>query len=146
MTTRRSNPRRKTLALLALAISLALGCASSRANLLRRGEVSVQTEAPRHITLSVSGVYQVENQVEVSGRVWRHRSSPSGLYTGHIDAEIVHPDGKVTSFHDVASRLSNIRKGLGRRAFFVAKIEGRLDQGSKLRLEFHRGRRHPHET
>ena len=81
---------------IALTVSLAAtvfltACASGVENFARDSLLSIKTESPRKVTLSVSGIYQKGENVEVTGRVWRHRSSPAGLYSGHVDVEITNP-------------------------------------------------------
>ena len=57
-----------TVCLAALVILPA--CVSGVANLVRDNRVTIQTESPRKITLSVNGVYQKGAYLEISGGVF----------------------------------------------------------------------------
>jgi hypothetical protein len=124
---------------LAAAVSLT-ACASGVANLVRDSRLSIKTESPRKVTLSVSGIYQRGENVEVTGRVWRSRLSLAGLYSGHVDVEIANPDGTVAASTGVATTPRFIKRGLGRGARFSTQVAARIERGTAVRLSFHRGK------
>lgn len=115
-------------------------CLSGVSNLAHDDRVTIQTESPRKVSLSVSGIYQRGEYVEVSGRVWRHRLSPSGLYSGHVDVEVVDPDGKISTTAGVPTFPRFIKRGLRHTARFSAQIEAQIERGTVVRLKFHRGK------
>lgn len=132
---------RYSLVTISLAALVALpACASGVANLARGRQLTIQTESPPKITLSVSGIYQKGETVEINGRVWRHRMSPSGLYSGHVDVEIVDPDGTVAASTGVPTFPRFIRRGLGRTARFSTQVSAQIEPGTVVRLSFHRGK------
>ena len=102
--------------------------------------MTIKTESPRKVSLSVSGIYQRGEYVEVSGRVWRHRLSPAGLFSGHVDVEIVNSDGTVAATNGVPTFPRFLKRGLRHTARFSTQIEGRVDPGTVVRLSFHRGK------
>jgi len=115
-------------------------CLSGMTNLARDSGVTIQTESPRKISLSVSGIYQQGEYVEISGRVRRHPLSPSGLYSGHVDVEITDPDGTVRATTGVPTSPRFIKKGLKHTARFSTQVEAQVEQGTVIRLTFHRGK------
>lgn len=121
------------------AVLVLTACLSGVSNLAQDDRVTIQTESPRKVSLSVSGVYQRGGFVEVSGRVWRHRLSPTGIYSGHVDVEVVVPDGTISTTTGVPTYPRFIRRGLRHTARFSAQVEAQVQQGTVIRLEFHRG-------
>jgi hypothetical protein len=120
-------------------VSFEPACASSTGNLVRDRRLTICTESPKYTTLWVSGVYQNGEEIEISGRVWRHPLSPSVSYTGHVDVDIVGSDGRFVAKNDVRCNPRNIKKGSGKSSRFSARVMGRVDQGGVIRLTFHRG-------
>ena len=122
-----------------LAAALVLpACLSGVSNLAHDDRVTIQSESPRKVSLSVSGISQNGKYVEVSGRVWRHRLSPSGLYRGHVDVEIVESDGTVKIATGVPTSPRYIKRGLRHTARFSTQVEAQVEHGAVLRLRFHR--------
>ena len=113
-------------------------CLSGVSNLAHDDRVMIQFESPRRFSVSVSGIYQKGIHVEVSGRVWRHRLGPSGLYSGHVDVEIVDSDGMVTTTTGVPTSPRYIKRGLRHTARFSTQVEAQIENGAVLRLRFHR--------
>jgi len=114
-------------------------CIAGDANLARDGQVTIQIESPLKSTLAVSGIYQEEEFVEISGRVWRHSLSFGVLYTGHVDVRISDPDGTVASVSDVPCYPRDIKKGSRNSATFSTRIKTQMNLGTVVRLRFHRG-------
>ena len=114
-------------------------CLSGVSNLARAGGVTIQIESPQKVSLSVNGIYQQGDYVEISGRVRRHDLSPSGLYRGHVDVEIVESDGTVKTATGISTFPRFLKKGLRHTARFSTQLEGQIDQGTVVRLRFHRG-------
>ena len=114
-------------------------CLSGVSNLARDSRLSIKTESPRKVTLSVSGIYQKGENVEVTGRVWRHRLSPAGLYSGHVDVEITNPDGTAAAITGVRTYPRFIKRGLRHTARFSTQVKAEVEQGTVVLLRFHRG-------
>jgi len=115
-------------------------CLLGVANLARDSRVTIQTESPRKVSLSAGGIYQKRDNVEISGRVSRHRLRPAGRYSGHFDVEIIDPDGTVVATTDVPTTPRFIKKSLRHAARFSTQIEAQVAHGSVVRLRFHRGK------
>ena len=122
-----------------VAVSSVPACASSARNLAHDNRLTICTESPQYTTLWVSGVYQNGEELEISGRVWRHPLSPIVLYTGHVDVDIVGADGRMVAKNDVPCNPRFIKKGSGKSSRFSARVMARVDQGGVIRLTFHRG-------
>ena len=135
----RTKRNRIVLAASLAATAILTACASGAANLARDSRLSIKTESPQKVTLSVSGIYQNGENVEVTGRVWRHRSSPAGLYSGHVDVEITNPDGTVAATTGVRTFPRFIKRGLRHTARFSTHIKAEVEQGTVVHLRFHRG-------
>jgi hypothetical protein len=108
--------------------------------LARNNQVGIETESPRKVTLSVSGVYQNGEIVEVNSRVSRHLQGPAGLYSGHIDVEIANPDGSVATTTGVPTFPHFIKRGSKHAARFSIQMAVRIERGTVVRLSFIRGK------
>ena len=66
--------------------------------------------------------------------------SPSGLYSGHVDVEIVDSDGTVAASTGVPTVPHFIKKGLKNTARFSTQVNAQIEPGTVVRLSFHRGK------
>jgi hypothetical protein len=114
-------------------------CASGGANLVKEGRLTIETEAPEEITLSVKGAYEENEQIEIKGVVWWQRHSPDKLYSAHIDIEIVGPDGTVSTEEGVPLRRLFVHRATRQSARFTAHVETEAREDSTIRLTFHQG-------
>jgi len=122
------------------AVAVLSACASGAANLARDSGLAVKIESPPKVSTSVSGIYQDGENVEISGRVWRHRLGSSGLYSGHVDVEIENPDGSISEKTGVPTFPHFIRRGLRHAVWFSTKFTAEIRQGTIVHVRFHRGR------
>jgi hypothetical protein len=117
-------------------------CASGRINLVEEGRLEIETEAPEEITISVKGVFEEEELVEIKGVVWWQPGSPDELYTAHIDIEILGSDGSATTEAGVPLRRIFLHRAIRQRARFSALVEPFVMEGATVRVIFHRD---PHD-
>jgi hypothetical protein len=112
-------------------------CASGRINLVEEGQLKIETEAPEEITISVKGIYEEDELVEIKGVVWWQRGSPEELYAAHIDIEIVGSDGSVTTDVGVPLRRIFLHRAKRQRARFSGLVRTSVRGDATIRVIFH---------
>jgi hypothetical protein len=121
-------------------ISILSGCASGGINLVEEGRLRIETEAPEEITISVKGVYEEDELVEIKGVVWWQRGSPDELYSAHIDIQVVRGENTVINENGVPlRRIFVFRGGTRQRARFSGLVEPFVIEDATLRVIFHQG-------
>ena len=125
-----------------VALAFFPACASRGTNLVEESQLKIDTEAPEEITISVKGVYEEDELVDIKGVVWWQPGSPDELYTAHVDIEIVGSDGPVTAEVGVPLRRIFLHRAKRQRARFSALVEPLVMEDATLRVIFHQG---PHD-
>ena len=78
-----------TVSIAAMALA---GCATG-VDLVKQGSVSLEKVHSEKVRVTLVSVFQDGPQLRVSGRVWRRRAF-QGHARGHVDVEVVGPDGR----------------------------------------------------
>ena len=121
---------------------LLTACISGEVNLLDERRMTIETEGPEEVEISVSAVVEEQDSVEIRGVVWWARNSPSMLKYGHIDIEIIDSEG--TSWIDSGVPIHTIfvHRGVRQRARFTAHPPAEVDEGATILVRFHKSTRH----
>jgi len=123
--------------LLSLALNTAaLGCTSLAPDLVSQGAVTVEHDPSRYSPhWSRVSVRRTESGTAISGEVHK-RSFRRGKLSGHVDIEVVSPDGtiliKMTTPYGYSSSTGQIQ-----RADFSAVLPVQVREGSTVRLIHH---------
>jgi hypothetical protein len=124
------------LAFLALATA---GCATTRINLVKKGDVTIHLVPTKNVSVKTLHVYQNGDDVQTSGIVTRDHffRRPE---SGHVDITVYGPDG--TIIRNLTTSYTPRRSGRrrGRQSYFSVKLrEFRLSQGSFIKAAYHKG-------
>lgn len=117
-------------------------CISGEVNLLDERRVTIETEGPEQVEISVSAVVEEQDSVEIRGVVWWARNSPSMLKYGHIDIEIINSEGMSWIETGVPIHTIFVHRGVRQRARFTAHLMAEVDKESAVLVRFHEGTRH----
>lgn len=121
---------------------LLTACISGEVNLLDERRMTVATEGPEQVEISVSAVVEEQDTVEIRGVVWWARNSPSMLKYGHIDIEIINSGGMSWIETGVPIHTIFVHRGVRQRARFTAHPVAEVDDGATILVRFHKGSRH----
>ena len=114
----------------------ALGYASLEPDLVRQGAVTMEYNPSRYSAhWSRVSVRRTESGTAISGE-FHKRSFHRGKLTGHVDIEIVSPDGAFLAQTTAPYGYSNAT-GKIQRAGFSAVLSVQVPQGSTVRLSHH---------
>ena len=125
------------LGILSLAlIAAAMGCASLAPDLVSRGAVTVDHNPSRYSAhWSHVSVRRTESGTAISGEIHK-RSLRRGKLGGHVDIEVVSPDGtiftKMTTPYGYGSSTGHVQH-----AGFSAVLPVQVPEGSTVRLIHH---------
>lgn len=110
------------------------GCASNGINLVSSGAVKVEVVPTEDETIVGSDVFQDESGLFISGRV--HTGGYEPLEKGHVDVEILNPDG--TPIKQCVHYFHLVTRKLDKTAPFYAHLRPvNLPQGAIIRLTYH---------
>jgi hypothetical protein len=109
--------------------------ASNQVNLVENGTVSLEFVPNKGIPVSKAYVYQDGGDLVILGKV--KRSYGSANVTGHVDIEILDPDG-ITLKKTTATHVPRIvrRKG-ARETSFTVRLPIIPPKGASIRLSYH---------
>lgn len=117
-------------------------CLSGKTNLVKGGQLTIETQAPERISMSVTNVYEENADVEILGIVWWQRNSPANLSRAHVDVEVVRPYEPVFFEYDVPLRQLFVFRRSRHFARFSGRLTTHVVDGTIIRLIFHEGVRH----
>lgn len=113
-------------------------CASNCVNLLKDGTLKLETISSRGYYISKVHANQVNDELEITGKV--KRRSYSGTGGGHVDITIISPDGevleKLSTFY--VPRMIPSRRMHTRESRFEVRLPTIPPTGSKVRVAYHR--------
>ncbi len=112
--------------------------ASHCGNLLKDGTLTLEHASSEGYYISKVHVNQVDDGIEISGKV--KRRSYAGIGGGHIDITIINPEGEVLkelSTH-YSPRVIPMRRVHTRESGFEVNLSMIPPKGSKIRVALHR--------
>ena len=122
-------------------------CASDRANLVDKGEVSIERVPSKRVYFRGIRVFQDDSEVLITGRVKsRSYSQPD---SGHVDIAIVSSEGEVLEKVSASHTPSTFPRRGGRRHIgvrFDVPLAIVPPKGSNVRLSYHRGSKSDSKT
>lgn len=121
-----------------LAVVLAAGCASAGKDLVRDGAIEVEKVASSQATITSVRVIQEGEEMLIRGQVQR-RPIGRGPIPGHIDLEVIGPDGGVLELATLDHHRRSVRS---RYAEFHGTLTTTPPAGSTIRVT-HDTRAHP---
>lgn len=116
----------------------ASGCMGKHIDLVGAGTVELDVVQPLLARISGVTVRQGKQDVHVSGLVQREALSGQPL-SGHVDVEVLHPDGRVLERNNVRLPQQRSHRGGRYSEFFHVYIPGRLADGTSVRIRYHCG-------
>ena len=137
---------RKFAALTAIALATSLSaCAVSWRNFAEDGTVKVETEGTERVRVARVDVRRESDQTVVRGEteypIWEH----FGAFRGHVDIDMIGPDGTKTSRHGVALKKKLIRgRQTWPRTYFAGYFQYEPARGTVVRVVYHSGQ-HVHD-
>lgn len=121
--------------IVAAAVSLLVGCSSKRVD-LADADVTLEIESPRTARITSVQVLQHEQGATVHGRIHRPTPPHYAVY-GHVDIEVIEPDGRVTRRWDVPLHSHAIPRQGTDGLHFEQRIPTTLPAGTVIRLRQH---------
>lgn len=116
----------------------AIGCATPGAGPTQIGDVTVSSESSRYAEIMHVRLYRVDDGLTVQGEL-RRRGGGRAAIPGHIDLEILRPDGSQLHIDDVSYRRMRARSNS---AVFTRHIPEAPAPGSRVRVLHHYGQDH----
>lgn len=115
------------------------GCSSSKIDLVADKTVTLEERAPEGVHLEAVALDD-DGYLLVKGTI--HSERASEVVGGHLHVSVVEPSGNLLCELQVSIREERLlARQLPKRGFFMVKILGRPQTGSKLLVEYHpRGR------
>ncbi len=114
------------------------GYASHCVDLLKDGTFKLEPVPSKGYYLSNVQAHQVDNGLEITGKV--KRRSHAGLGGGHVDITIVSPEGKLLEKHSTfySPRIIPMRRMHMRESGFEVRLPKIPPDGSTIRIAHHR--------
>lgn len=123
------------LGVLSFALWVLPGCTLGAKDLIHEGSVRLETVPSRHAKFAHIHVYQSGPDMTLFGALYqRHQVSVPSRLHGHIDVQVLDPDGAL--LQEVPTRIHRKDKRW-HRAWFRLPISESLPEGSTLRLRHH---------
>ena len=111
------------------------GCATTCVNLVKTGNVIVEVVPTEDEYIGSTHVYQNDKELVISGRVHTQGYAPT-LEKGHVDVEIINPDG--TLIKQCVHYFKLLPRKLDLTVPFEAHLQPlNLPKGTKVRLTYH---------
>jgi len=125
----------RVASILGIAGMVSFGCAPHRVDLVERNKLLVRRIPSTNIYVSRVFVYQVGDELEISGRVKRRRDAiPTG---GHVDIALVHPDGRILERVSVPYSPRIIRRRWAQESFFQVRLSPIPPEGTTIYTTYH---------
>lgn len=125
------------ISIAALTIFSTSGMSSS--DLIEKSIVRIEVKEPGPVRITQAFVYREDGLSVVRGEaafpIWKS----FGIFSGHIDIDIVSPGNVALKKHNVPLVRKRIPKRRGRRAFFISRLETELSKGAIVRIAYHMG-------
>ena len=105
-------------------------CGTAPINIAREGTVNLEYSSSRNLHFSLVGIYRNEVGVLITGELHK-RSHGRGSIPGHIDIEIISPDGAILAIKSTNYKRGSIKS---RRSQFAVEILIDLPINSTVRI------------
>lgn len=123
----------------AVAAASISGCSSQRSNLVKMGELFIETIPSTRVYLSDITAKQEGDELVISGKVSRRNTAFSG--SGRVDVAVVSPSGVVIDTANVPYTPKILSKTPGARKHRSSHFEARLrcvpSEGTVIRVAYH---------
>jgi hypothetical protein len=127
----------KQLALALGILTIVIGCATARKDLVESGTVTIQRVDSKAVYLSGVAVVEKEDHIVVSGWVKRHYGWSLG--DGHVDIAVLNPQQETIEKISTDYTPGVIPRRKSRRSHFKVELPLRnLERGSSVWVGFHR--------
>tara|TARA_R110002110_G_scaffold135312_2_gene319291 strand:+ start:5035 stop:5442 length:408 start_codon:yes stop_codon:yes gene_type:complete len=114
------------------------GCELFPPTLVEQGIVTIDIKNSHPVSVSRATVYREDRQIVVRGKALYPLGVPRGMFHGHMDINIVLPNGESIKRTDVRLTLERIPED-GREASFVARFAIDPPRGTVVHLVYHDG-------
>ena len=108
-------------------------------DLIKQGIVRTDIEESEPVQVTHATVYREDEITVVRGEAAFPPWYSFGIFSGHIDLDIVLPAGKVIQRRNVSLVRKRLPKKRGRRAFFVSRFAIDPPKGTIVRVSYHQG-------
>lgn len=112
------------------------GCASTGADLVKKGVITVEHIPSRYAHTHRVSVHQKGTDIVISGELYSRFHQPSFI-PGHVDIEVISPEGKLLGQGIGKYYRVGGRKSKSRRFEFLMQLSANAPQGSKIRIVHH---------
>lgn len=134
----KQHPRIFVLGLLSTCIVIVAGCAAPGGGLVRDESVAIEAVSSRDAHVVNVRLYRDDAGMLMRGEL-RNRSGGRAAIQGHVDIEVIRPDGTHLSIHNVSYRRWSARS---RAAHFTYRLKPVPQNGSIVRVVHHSAATH----
>lgn len=115
------------------------GCGLFPPTLVDQGIVKVDIQKTRPISVSTATVYRDDGQTVVRGEARFPPWVRHGIFRGHVDVELLLPDGEIVSQHDIRLTPRNRSGEHGRKATFISRFDIEPPRVTTALIQYHNG-------
>ena len=124
------------------ALALVSACGLFPPTLVEQDIVRLEIEETRPVWVSTASVYRDNDETVVRGEARYPMGTHFGFFSGHIDIDLMLPNGEVFKERNVRLTRKRIPKRSGRKATFVSRFPVDPPEGTVVHIGYHVG---PHE-